>query len=126
MKKSDDIEPTVVSYSAALSACEKGGQWELALELLELMRSQMQPNVFAYSACISACGAGGEWQKSVELHKEMIRAGVEPSLISFNAVLEALPMSELAIGRAVVQEAMSYGHYQIWASSVSFLPYVQL
>ena len=42
MKKSDGIEPTVVSYSAALSACEKGGQWELALELLELMRSQMQ------------------------------------------------------------------------------------
>ena len=28
------VRPTVISYSAAISACEKGQQWERALELL--------------------------------------------------------------------------------------------
>ena len=31
------LRPNVISYSAATSACEKGGQWQRALELLEGM-----------------------------------------------------------------------------------------
>ena len=32
------IEPGAISYGAAISACEKGGQWELAESLLEEQR----------------------------------------------------------------------------------------
>ena len=31
------LKPNVISYTAATSACEKGGQWQCALELLEGM-----------------------------------------------------------------------------------------
>ena len=29
------LEPDVITYSAAISACEKGQQWQCALRLLE-------------------------------------------------------------------------------------------
>ena len=31
------LTPSVISYNAATSACEKGGQWQLALDILEGM-----------------------------------------------------------------------------------------
>jgi pentatricopeptide repeat domain-containing protein 1 len=38
------VEPDVILYSASFSACEKGVQWEKALQLLE----EMQPNLFLF------------------------------------------------------------------------------
>jgi len=49
----------VSSYSSAISACEKGQQWEQALNLLpEMRRSWLEPNVISYSSAISACEKG--------------------------------------------------------------------
>jgi pentatricopeptide repeat protein len=31
------VEPNVITFSVAISACEKGGQWEMALKLLNSM-----------------------------------------------------------------------------------------
>ena len=40
------LEPNVVSYSAGISACEKGEQWQRALALLSEMReAKLEPNV---------------------------------------------------------------------------------
>ena len=53
------IQPNVVSYNAAISACEKGKKWELALHWLqELWRSSLEPDVVSYNAAISAHGKG--------------------------------------------------------------------
>ncbi len=55
------LTPNVISYSAATSACEKGGQWQRALELLEGMsRRALRPDVISYSAAMSACEKGGQ------------------------------------------------------------------
>ena len=49
----------VTSYSAAISTCEKGRQWEQALCLLkEIWRSQLVPDLISYNAAISACEKG--------------------------------------------------------------------
>ena len=40
------LTPNVVSWSAAISACEKGKQWEGALGLLqEMLHQLLTPNV---------------------------------------------------------------------------------
>ena len=37
--KREGVRPTVVTYSALISAAEKGQQWKLALEVLEEMKA---------------------------------------------------------------------------------------
>ena len=37
--KREGVKPTVVTYSALISAAEKGQQWKLALEVLEEMKA---------------------------------------------------------------------------------------
>merc|ERR1712211_63662 len=53
------LEPNTITYSAAISACEKGQLPERALELLADMHKQsLEPNSITYSAAISACEKG--------------------------------------------------------------------
>ena len=84
------VAPSVYSYSAAISACEKGRQWEDALSLLEEMRTRgVEPSVYSFNAAISACGAGGQWERALSLLEEMHSRGVEPDVISFSAAISA-------------------------------------
>ena len=53
------LAPGVTSYNAAISACEKGQQWQRALELLEEVRAAgLAPGVIRYIAEITACEKG--------------------------------------------------------------------
>jgi len=84
------IQPNVISYSAAISACEKGGQWQEALKLFrEMSEKGIQPNVISYSAAISACEKGGQWQEALKLFREMSEEGIQPNVISYNAAISA-------------------------------------
>ena len=57
-------ERSVITYSALISACEKAGQWQLALNLFgEMLRERCTPNVITYNSLITACaqvGGSGE------------------------------------------------------------------
>merc|ERR1711904_202411 len=85
------VTPDVISFNAAISACEKGGQWEQALALLDKMRKNgvTPPDVISFNAAISACGKGGQWRRAVSLLDEMPKCGVTPDVISFNAAIFA-------------------------------------
>ena len=53
------LTPNVVSWTAAISACEKGKEWEGALGLLQVMMQQLLiPNFVSWNAAISACEKG--------------------------------------------------------------------
>ena len=53
------LEPDIVSYSASMSACEKGSQWVHALALLrEMLGRRLELDVVSYSASLSACEKG--------------------------------------------------------------------
>lgn len=58
------VTPDVTSYNALISACEKGGEWQRALHLFQLCRSELQPNLVSYNAMISACQKGWQWQQA--------------------------------------------------------------
>ena len=52
-------ERNVITYSSLISACEKAGRWELALDLFnEMHREGCKPNVVTYNSLIAACAQG--------------------------------------------------------------------
>lgn len=86
--KREGVRPTVVTYSALISAAEKGQQWKLALEVLEEMKAAGHgANVIAYSAAISALSKGQMWHKALELFREIESSGGKPSIVTYNATM---------------------------------------
>ena len=54
-----ELQPDGISYSAALSACEKGVYWEVTLRFLRAMpRRTLQPELFSCNAALSSCEKG--------------------------------------------------------------------
>jgi pentatricopeptide repeat domain-containing protein 1 len=103
------VKPDVITYNASISACEKGGQWEKALQLLEEMRAKgVEPDVILYSASISACEKGGQWEKALQLLEEMRAKG--RSLLA-NLVLVRLIVVQLEIWIANML-AFALSHWQ--------------
>ena len=89
------LKPDVISYSAAISACERP---ERALELLSEMRDHgLEPDVIAYSAAISACEKGLQPTRTRELLREMRDSGHEPTVITYNAAISACEEPERAL-----------------------------
>ena len=83
----------MITYSAAISACEKAMQSEWALE-----QKRTGPYVITYSASItfsaafSACGKAKQSVKALELLEVMRHKGLAPSLILYDAVVSAVRM----------------------------------
>jgi len=58
-----DVVPNVITYSASISACEKGKQPQFAVEMLHAMQRQdVVPDIITYNALISACEKGKQPQ----------------------------------------------------------------
>ena len=52
-------ERSVITYSSLISACEKAGEWQLALDLFGEMHAEgVQPNTVTYNSLITACAQG--------------------------------------------------------------------
>eukprot|EP00434_Breviolum_minutum_P020182 symbB.v1.2.017798.t1/scaffold1394.1/size200789/21 len=57
-----------VSFSATISACEKGGQWETALSLLNRMpQVRISPSIPTISAAVTACEGMSQWEMALHL-----------------------------------------------------------
>ena len=85
--------PDVVSYSTAISACEKGKRWQEALQLLlemlqEMLHRSLTPNVVSHSAAISACEKGKHWEEALCLLREVPHRSLTPDVISSSAAIE--------------------------------------
>ena len=86
--RSDGLSPDCKTYSAAMSACEKVGKWENALELFREMQSHgIHPDAISYSAAIAACDKGHQWERALTLLDEMPSAGVEPDDITYASAI---------------------------------------
>ena len=65
--RSVSVLPDVVTYNAAISACEKSEQWQQALGVLaEKRKISMLLDVITYSSAISACAKGEQWQQDLD------------------------------------------------------------
>ena len=74
----------------AISACEKGGRWQLALSLLaELGEGRVQNSTITCNAATGACEKGGQWQLALGLSAELGESTVQPHTITCNAAISA-------------------------------------
>ena len=59
------LKPGVITCNAAISACEKCGQWEKALELFNSMEGRgLKPGVITFSACIDALHTAAQFEEA--------------------------------------------------------------
>ncbi|CAD17344.2 putative type III effector protein with ppr repeats [Ralstonia pseudosolanacearum GMI1000] len=98
--KDAGICPNVVTYSAAISACEKAGRMDEALVLLNELKAigsddpMMRPNVVTYSAAISACEKAGRADHAVALLGELKALAahdptMRPNVVTYSATISA-------------------------------------
>ncbi|CAK9030728.1 Pentatricopeptide repeat-containing protein, partial [Durusdinium trenchii] len=57
---------TVPAVNAVISACEKAGQWQVALLLLSQLVEEDRMDVTSYNAAISACEKGVQWRLALQ------------------------------------------------------------
>lgn len=56
-------ERSVITYSSLISACEKSGEWQLALRFFdECLKDNCRPNVITFNSLITACAQGAPLQ----------------------------------------------------------------
>ncbi|CAK9017896.1 unnamed protein product [Durusdinium trenchii] len=83
--------PTVVTFSAAISACDR---WWQALQLLTLMFARaLSPTTVTFNAAIAAAEKAQEWQVALLLLADMLKQQVLPSVVSFSSAVSACEKS---------------------------------
>ncbi|CAE7863622.1 Zranb3 [Symbiodinium microadriaticum] len=63
-----ETQRDLLSYSAAISGCERGGQWSQALMLLQAVsKRSLRRDVPFFSSAVSACEKGMQWLTTLQL-----------------------------------------------------------
>lgn len=51
--KDDGVKAGLIAHNAAIGACDKGGEWSLALSVLKEMRAaEIRPDAISYAGAI--------------------------------------------------------------------------
>ena len=83
----------VISFSAAIRACERAGVWQLALSLLQQMKEQMlQSNVIVHNSVLSVFSQAGEWERALLWLRNM-KEQMACTTISYNTAITACARS---------------------------------
>merc|ERR1712137_997747 len=89
-----------------MSACEKCGQWQRAVDLLDDLRNlrkrtttssdggELRPDDISYNAAIFACCRAGRWEQAVILLKEMQGCAIPLDTIGYSATVDACEAAE--------------------------------
>ena len=81
----------VVSFGAALAACDRGSFWPHALHLFSRLGSTLaSPNTITWNATISACSRAKQWQHACGLLGQMMETNFQPDTITFNSTMRSL------------------------------------
>ncbi|CAJ1420697.1 unnamed protein product [Effrenium voratum] len=82
------VRPDLICLNAAISAFEKGAQWQQALSTFQsLPTRKLQPSAISFNATISSCEKARQWQHALHLFNAMPAFSAQPSLVSYNAAI---------------------------------------
>ena len=67
------LRSNVVTFGAAIGACERGSLWQQSVYLLQSLQSQrLEANVVVGSAAISACAKCGKWELVLQMLADLL------------------------------------------------------
>ncbi|CAE8584132.1 unnamed protein product, partial [Polarella glacialis] len=79
-----------VSFGAAISACEAGRMWQLALGLLSEMRATgARPDIMSCGSALRTCQREGLWCEALVLVSQMATLSVTPDVVSLSEGVSA-------------------------------------
>ncbi|CAE8585265.1 unnamed protein product [Polarella glacialis] len=82
-----------VCRGAVISACERSGQWQLAVSVLLTGQGQGSgsgsASLVSHNAAIAACGKAGQWQAAIALLSLARASRHLPDAVSFHSAAEA-------------------------------------
>lgn len=98
----EGVYPNTITFNAAISACEKGGRPDKALQLFEHLLNEgpkfpapVYPDTITYNAALSACEKGGQPDEALQLFEHLLNEGpkfptpIYPGTITYSAALSA-------------------------------------
>ncbi|CAK0833632.1 unnamed protein product [Prorocentrum cordatum] len=123
-----DVGAQLISYSAGISACEKGEQWQRALALLSTMlEAKLKPDAAVFNAGISACEKGRQWQRALALLSGISEAELDPDVIQLQcwdqrvremrAVALGFSAAQRYVGGAVGAQRLLHYYYKVLGSA---------
>ena len=86
--------PNVITYNAAIHACERRGLWERALDLLESLCLVVQPQSTSLNSAMSACEKGQQWEAALFLLTRFSHLSCERTLVTYGAASAACAVSQ--------------------------------
>lgn len=107
------MQPNTVSYNSLLSACERCGQADRALEVFSMMEREAAPtfgytasSLVTYNILISACGKAGMYGKVCQIFQEMQGKGIKGDVFTLCGLIIAcekvLTVSNNSLFNAIV------------------------
>lgn len=83
------IAPTVVTYGCYIDACIRNKDIVTAEKMFESMpENRIKPNAVIYTSLIRGLASAGQPGRAFALYRHMRAAGVEPTSVTFNSVLD--------------------------------------
>eukprot|EP00434_Breviolum_minutum_P038672 symbB.v1.2.034310.t2/scaffold4407.1/size40053/1 len=92
--KVGEVQVDIITYASVITACEKIGQWQLALSALsEHKQRQLQTDLITYNSAISACEKGSQWEHALDLLRQ-VEISLKPDVITCSAAISACEKSD--------------------------------
>ena len=92
------LEADVISYNAAIAACEKGSRWQQSLLLLSEMHvASLLANLITYNAAMTACANVWIWLQALSLLQQ-VEQQLQGNVFTFAEGLRACEANSPALG----------------------------
>ena len=86
--------PDEISFSSAVTACCETGRWQVAIELVQLMKGKsLAMNEVIFAELARSCAFGLQWKAMLSIVAEMRSAGHEPDSLVLASLVYAFQSS---------------------------------
>jgi pentatricopeptide repeat protein len=103
---------TVSDYNKEISRLGKTGQWQDAIDTLQVMQGKgLKPTVVSYNTALNVLAKNGQWQEALDMFDRVFRGdnSLKPDSFSYNAVLTACAKGNLVKRAFELFEEMEKG-----------------